>query len=94
MLFGLAQGEVTSPIFYNIYTSDIPKYDKCLLALFADDTSILCTSKFLDPIINGLQQYLTVLKKYYKRWKISINSDKAQAIYFTKRRTRELPNGL
>jgi hypothetical protein len=40
MLFGLAQG-VTSPIFYNIYTADIPKHDKCLLALFADDTSIL-----------------------------------------------------
>ncbi len=92
MLFGLAQGGVTSPIFYNIYTADIPKHEKCLLALFADDTSILCTSKFLNPIINGLQQYLTVLKQYYKRWKISINPDKTQAIYFTKRRTRELPN--
>jgi hypothetical protein len=30
---------------------------------------------------------------YYKRWKISINPDKTQAIYFTKRRTKELPNG-
>jgi hypothetical protein len=93
MRFGLAQGGVTSPIFYNIYTADIPKHDKCMLALFADDTSILCTSQFLKPIINGLQQYLDILKKYYRRWKISINAEKTQAIYFTKRRTKELPNG-
>jgi hypothetical protein len=79
MRFGLAQGGVTSPIFYNIYTADIPKHDKCILALFADDTSILCTSQFLKPIINGLQQYLDILKKYYRRWKISINAEKTRA---------------
>lgn len=91
MNFGLAQGGVTSPIFYNIYTSDIPKHPSCQLALFADDTSIFCTSQFLDPIISELKQYLEMLGKYYKRWKIKINTDKTQAIYFSKRRTKELP---
>jgi hypothetical protein len=91
MTFGLAQGGVTSPIFYNIYTSDIPKHPSCQLALFADDTSIYCTSQFLDPIIRELKQYLEILEKYYQRWEIKINTDKTQAIYFTKRRTKELP---
>jgi hypothetical protein len=91
MPFGLPQGAVTSPIFYNIYTADIPKHISCLLALFADDTSILCTSEFLAPILNNLQQYLEQLKQYYKRWKIKINANKTKAIYFTKRRTKELP---
>ncbi len=91
MPFGLAQGGVTSPIFYNIYTADIPKHLNCLLALFADDTSILCTSQFVAPIIKNLQEYLEILKNFYRKWKIKINADKTKAIYFTKRRTRELP---
>jgi hypothetical protein len=93
MAFGLPQGSVLSPTLYNIFTADIPKDLYCMLSLFADDTGILCTSPSFKIISSRLENYLDVLKKYYKRWKIKINKDKTQAIYFTRRRSKELPNG-
>jgi hypothetical protein len=93
MAFGLPQGSVLSPTLYNIFTADIPKDLYCMLSLFADDTGILCTSPSFKIISTRLENYLEVLKKYYRRWKIKINKEKTQAIYFTRRRTKELPNG-
>lgn len=91
--FGVPQGAVLSPALYNIYTSDVPKPSRCLTALFADDTALLCTSSFFAPIENSLQQAVQQFEEYFKKWKIMLNSSKTQAIFFTRRRTREIPQG-
>jgi hypothetical protein len=36
---------------------------------------------------------LEILGKFFAKWKIKINGDKTQAVYFTKRRKKELPTG-
>lgn len=91
MPFGCPQGACLSPILYNIFTSDFPKSSECSLALFADDTSYFTSSPFAAVIISKLLRYSNQISAYFNKWKICINSEKTQAIFFTKRRTRELP---
>lgn len=90
--FGVAQGAVLSPTLYNIFTSDIPQnLNNVEIALFADDTAIYCSSRFSAQITNSLKSAMTRLNRYFIRWKIKLNASKTQAIFFTRRRTRELP---
>ena len=90
--YGVAQGAVLSPTLYNLFTADIPQHlNNVEIALFADDTAIFCSSRFSAPIVNSLKSAMTRLQRYFTRWKIKSNSSKTQAIFFTRRRTRELP---
>lgn len=75
-------------LFYidDIYTSDIPKLNKCLISIFADDTAILSSEILASDITRNLQSALSVLIKYFHKWKILMNGDKSQAIYFTRKR--------
>jgi hypothetical protein len=68
--FGLPQGGVTSSTYYNIFTADIPKHKHCRIALFADDTSIYCTSSKFQIIYGNLQDYLASLEQFFFKWKI------------------------
>lgn len=83
---GCPQGSCLSPLLYNIYTSDIPQLNNCLLSIFADDTAILSSEILASDIIRNLQSALSILIKYFDKWKISINGEKSQAIYFTRKR--------
>jgi hypothetical protein len=92
MKYGVPQGAVLSPTLYNIYTFDITKHaGKCNIGLFADDTCIYYSSKYLESITNNLNKSFGKLHQYFVKWKININAEKTKAIYFTKRRTKEIP---
>lgn len=90
--YGVPQGSVLSPILYNIFTADIPKDNKCEIALYADDTAIYTSSKLSNCITNRLSKYFFKIKKYFHKWKIKINVEKTQAIFFTNRRKKQLPS--
>lgn len=89
--YGVPQGAVMSPILYNIYTHDIPTHNTCSIAQFADDTAFFISSKFAKTIMKSLEDYARKLHRYFRLWKISINPTKSQAIFYTRRRTRQLP---
>lgn len=89
----MPQGAVLSPTLYNVYTADLPREAKCDTTMFADDTAFTVTSRFVKPIENQLQKAFKRVKGYFGRWKININDDKTQAIFFTRRRTQQLPTG-
>lgn len=89
--YGVPQGCVLSPTLYNIYTYDIPTIEDCDIAQFADDTAFYTSSRFAKQIIRRLEKGAKKLLKYFKKWKIRLNETKTQAIFFTNRRTRQLP---
>lgn len=92
MEFGLPQGAVLSPNLYGIFTSDFPVSNNCSRAFFADDTTYYSSSPFLSKILSDLREFSHSIDIYFKKWKINLNKSKTQALFFTKRRTREVPN--
>ena len=91
VLFGVPQSSVLLPTFYNIYTFDIPILKDCHTAVFADDNAFYTSSRFAKQIIKRLENALKKFNKYFKRYKIKMNTDKTQAIVFTNRPTKQLP---
>lgn len=90
---GTPQGSVLSPLLYIIYTSDFPSLRDCNYALYADDTAILSSAKCPNEIISNLEKAFRDVSKYYYKWKIKINTQKTQAVFFTKnRKTILLPS--
>lgn len=89
--FGVPQGAVLSPTLYNIFTHDIPKFIDTNLALFADDTAFYCSSPLVAVITEALKSHASLISDYMKKWKVSINAQKTQAIFITRRVKKELP---
>lgn len=91
--YGVPQGGVLSPLLYNLYVSDAPRSPSCIYGFYADDTAVLSKSRYANEIITNLQQAFESLVDYFKLWKITVNSDKTQALFFTTRRIKQLPEG-
>lgn len=83
---GVPQGSVLGPLLYLIYTSDFPQIANCTYAFFADDTAILCSGLLASDILSCIQEALDEVAKFSEKWKIKINSEKSQAIFFTRKR--------
>jgi hypothetical protein len=88
---GVPLGEVLSLTLFNIFTTDFPTLTDIQLALFADDSALFSTHAKADVIIDWLQSALNTIKRYYPPWRIKLNPSNTQAVFFTKRRNRELP---
>lgn len=90
---GLPQGSALSPILYNIYISDLSIKNGCSLAQFADDTNVFYSHSNPRIIIRKLEESVKSMTRYFNQWKIQLNRDKTEAIFFTRRRaSRYLPN--
>lgn len=89
--FGVPQGSCMSPALYNIFTADQPSLENCNRALYADDTALFTSSALRSEITIPLRNAFERQISYFRKWKISININKTQIAFFTKRRTREIP---
>ena len=69
------QGNVSGPVLYLIYASDLPTSDNSTTATFLDVTAILATHE--SPAIASMKLQATAKKLYYmKQWRININRSK------------------
>jgi hypothetical protein len=85
MRAGVAQGEIISPFLFNLYVSDMPPPSHNVkLALYADDTAFITTSRKPALLINYLALYLTDLEWWLREWRIAINVSKFAAMLFAK----------
>ena len=95
---GVKQGEVMSPLLFNIFINDIHEIfsDECdpvslnsrkiPCLQYADDLIIMSESK------EGLQKSLDNLHAYCEKWKLNINESKSRVMIMGKgsRRAREI----
>jgi hypothetical protein len=70
------QGNYLSSDLYNIYTADIPNYEKTLLVTYADDSAIFLSHPDLATAYLNLKIHLDNISKLSSKWRIKINSDK------------------
>lgn len=90
---GVPQGSRLSPRLYSLFISDFPELIDIIVAFFADDLAVLSTSKSRNKIQSRLQVAINKIHSYFTRWRLKINSEKTQAIFFTRRRKAKfLPN--
>jgi hypothetical protein len=74
----VTQGSVLSPTLYNLYINDTPQTIGVNLALFADDTCLYATERY---VLRKLQHGLNSMAAWCERWNIKINYDKTRAVY-------------
>ncbi|KAL1446843.1 hypothetical protein WDU94_013901, partial [Cyamophila willieti] len=79
--FGLVQGGINSPQWYNLYTYDI-KYLPMNgdIKMFADDTAIINIHKNLEVAIKNTQEDLIILQKYFYNNSIFMNNLKTETM--------------
>ena len=88
---GVRQGECLSPILFSMYLNDIEREYilkgvegvdigmlKLFLLLYADDIILFAND------IENLQLSLNILKNYFKRWKLKVNTQKTKVMIFRK----------
>jgi hypothetical protein len=54
------------------------------LALYADDTAIIATSRKPTLLVNYLESYLNDLQRWLSEWRIAINVSKSTAIIYAR----------
>ena len=96
MWAGVAQGGLISPVLFSLYVNDMHiLYRHVELALYADDTAIIDTSRKPKLLVSYLESYLSHLERWLKEWWIAINVSKSTAMLFTPRRIEKpRPVGL
>jgi exonuclease III len=87
---GVKQGCVLSPIFFNIFLSDLPSvFDSTCDPVKLNNTDLSCLMYADDLILLsessiGLQCALDKLYQYCMKWKLLVNIDKSNVMIFNK----------
>ena len=85
MRSGVAQGAFNSPLLFSLYVNDIPTLSRhVVLALSADDTAIIATSRKPTLLVSYLETYDSNLQQCLTEWRIAINVSKSSAIIFVR----------
>ena len=85
MRVGVAQGGIISPVLFSLYVNNMPSPSRHVeLALYADDTAIIATSRQPALLVKYLETYLSDLERWLSEWRIAINVSKSSAMFFAK----------
>ena len=74
-----------TPVLFSLYVDDMPSPSHHVeLALFADDTAIIATSRKPKLLVSYLESYLKELQRRLTEWRMAINFSKSTAIIFAR----------
>ena len=80
---GVAKGKLSSTVLFGLYVTDMTSHH-VELALYADDTAVIATSRKPTLLISYLESYLKDLQPWWNEWRIAINISKCSAIIFAR----------
>lgn len=89
--WGVPQGSALSPSLYNIYIADIPNGADTRVSLFADDTMLESNGRLVKKVTNNITKAAEKVVEYYTKWKIKINTDKTVLVWFSNRKSKQIP---
>ena len=82
---GVAQGGLISPVLFSLYAKDMPSPSHHVeLALYADNTAIIATSRKPTLLVCYLESYLNDLQRWMSGWRIAINMSKSTTMIFAR----------
>jgi len=85
MRAGVAQGGLISPVLFSAYAHDMPSHSRHVhLALYADDTAIITTSRKPTLLFSYLDSYLSDLQQRLNEWRVNSNVSNSTAIIFAR----------
>jgi hypothetical protein len=85
MRAGEAQVGLISPLLFSLNVNDMPSPSHHVeLALYADDTAIISTSRKPTLLVSYPESYLNDLQRWLSEWRIVINVSKSTAIIFAR----------
>ena len=79
---GVPQGSILGPLLFIIYTSDLPLClpSECKLFMYADDSTITCSSSNINEIEDNLNTALGRIYDWCVRNKLTINANKTKSM--------------
>jgi hypothetical protein len=81
MRAGVAQGGLVSPVLFSLYIKEMPAPSRHVeLALYADDTALIATSRSTLLLVSYLETYLNRLELWLRDWRIAINVSKSTEV--------------
>jgi hypothetical protein len=66
--------------------SDIPNLEDATLALYADDTTVICQHSNIDQAVENLQISVDILVNWFLQWRFKLNSTKCETKIFSLRK--------
>ena len=91
---GVPQGSVLGPLFFLIYVNDITDSLLSLTRLYADDSSLFCSTSNIQDIEGMLNHDLHQISLWAKRWLVNFNPNKTEAVLFSLKANSPTPSLL
>ena len=81
---GVPQGSILGPLLFLVYMNDITKSSNLLnFILFADDTNIFHSHKYINTLVETLNNELKRVSLWFKCNKLSLNVNKTCFFHFS-----------
>ena len=81
----VAQSGITLPVLFSLYVNGTPSPSRHVeLALYADDTAVIATSRQPALLVGYLETYISDLERWLSKWRIAINVSMSSVMLFAK----------
>jgi hypothetical protein len=80
----VAQGGLIFSVLFSLYVYMLTPSHHVELALYADDTAVIATSRKPTLLVSYLESYLNDLQRWLSEWRIAINVSKSSAMKFAR----------
>jgi len=84
MRAGVTQGGLISLVLFSLYVDMASPSHHVELALYANDTAFIATSRKPTLLVSYLESHLNDLQRWLSEWRIAINVSKSTAIIFAR----------